>query len=86
MKRAIAILLGFLAFGLVGYVGGQAQSQQSEAIEQLERRLEVLERGQADRSDCACIHLEKGSRQIDVGGIHFYLVPVNGDTGKDRPK
>ncbi len=80
MKKLIAILLGFLAFGLVGYVGGQAQnepSDQSEAIRQLQSRIELLERTQAMRSDCACLRAPEGSHDIEIGGIHFYLVPVD---------
>ncbi len=86
MKKAIVILLGFLALGLMGYVGGRGQAEPSEAIQQLQARIEMLENRQASRSDCACIRLEKGSHEIDVGGIHFYLVPVAGEAGKVGPK
>ncbi len=86
MKKVIAILLGFLAFGLVGYVGGQAQNEQSEVVQRLESRIEQLEHRQAAKDDCACIRLPKGSGEVEIGGIHFYVVPVAGDTGKGGPK
>ncbi len=89
MKKVIAILLGFLAFGLVGYVGGQAQNEQSgqsEAIRQLELRIEQLERNQANWSNCCCIGAPKRSGEIEIGGIRFYVVPVAGGAGKGGPK
>jgi len=86
MKRAIAILLGFLAFAAMGYVGGQAQNEQSESIRQLQSRIEQLERAQAAKADCACIRVPKGSNEIEIGGIYFYLVPVAGEAGKGGPK
>jgi hypothetical protein len=89
MKRAIAIFFGFLSFGLVGYVGGPVLNQpsdQSEAIRQLELRIERLERHQASRSDCACIRVPEGSHEIEIGGVHFYLVPVNGEGTKGERK
>ena len=90
MKKAIAILLGSLAFGLVGYVGGQVQNEQSpgqsEAIRQLELRIERLERFHASRSDCVCIRAPEKGGQVEIGGIHFYLVPVNGGIAKGQPK
>ncbi|MFB3904220.1 MAG: hypothetical protein ACE15E_12265 [Acidobacteriota bacterium] len=85
MRRTIAVLVGFLAFGLVGYVGGQVQNQQSETIQRLQSRIESLEHHKISRADCACIRLEKGSREIEVGGIRFYLVPVTDQTGKGKP-
>ena len=86
MKRAIAILLGFLAFGVVGYVGGQGQNRQYEEFQRFQSRIERLEHGLAARDGCACIRLPKGSREIEIGGIGFYLVPVAGEAGKGVPK
>jgi len=84
MKKAVAILLGLMAFGAGGYVGGQAQSEPSAVIRQLELRIQALERAQAGRRDCACIPAP--GPPVEVGGIQFYVVPVARDTGKGGPK
>ncbi|RPJ53349.1 MAG: hypothetical protein EHM23_31120 [Acidobacteria bacterium] len=84
MKKAVALLLGLMAFGAVGYIGGQAQSEPSEVIRQLELRIQALERAQAGRSDCACIPAP--GPPIEVGGIQFYVVPVASDAGKAGSK
>jgi len=86
MKKRIAILLGFLAFGLVGYIGGQANEPPNALLlQQLQAQLAILARAQAGRADCACIRVAKGSREIEIGGIQFYLVPVAGSGAPGQP-